>query len=40
MVVVTVKVRCSSACVLLTEIRVDFLPVHGGGLLANVCRTQ
>jgi len=35
-----VKVAFGSAHVLLTEIRVGFLPVHGSRLLANVHRTQ
>ena len=34
------KAAFGSASVLLTTIRVDFLPVHVGLLLTNVCRTQ
>jgi len=38
--VTSVKATFGSASVLLTEIRVGFLPSHGGRLLANLYRTQ
>jgi len=38
--VISAKTAFTSAGVLLTMIRVGFLPAHVGRLLANVCRTQ
>ena len=38
--ITSAKAVCDSASVLLTMIRVGFLPVYAGGLLANVYRIQ
>jgi len=38
--IIPAKAAFTSAGVLLTMIRVHFLPVRAGGLLANVYRTQ
>ena len=39
-IVTSAKAAFDSASVLLTMIRVGFLPVHAGGLLANVYRIR